>query len=80
LLLLWELFPGISSLGGGVFLPVLSKALVGGLLGAAIMEIFLIGGEIWQVIHWHSVILVLLEASANISQAVLNLKRAPKLS
>ena len=43
------------------------------------MEIFLIGGEIWQVIHWHSVILVLLEASANISQAVLNLKKGPQI-
>lgn len=36
------------------------QALMGGLLGAALVEVSLIGGQIQQVIHWHSVILVFL--------------------
>lgn len=33
-----------------------SHALIGGLLGASIIDSFLIRGQIWQVIHWHNLI------------------------
>ncbi|MEA3485605.1 MAG: inorganic phosphate transporter [Candidatus Aerophobetes bacterium] len=33
-----------------------SHALIGGLLGASIIDSFLIGHHIWQVVHWHNLI------------------------
>jgi len=37
-----------------------SQALVGGLLGAALIEIFVLGGKMWQVIHWYNIIIILI--------------------
>lgn len=37
-----------------------SQALVGGLIGAALIEIFFLGGKIWQVIHWHNIVIILI--------------------
>jgi len=61
LISIWAIFTGLA---GAIIWNLLtwwwgfpsssSHALIGGLVGAAIIDSFLLKGQIWQVIHWYN--------------------------
>ncbi|MEA3485155.1 MAG: inorganic phosphate transporter [Candidatus Aerophobetes bacterium] len=67
LISIWTIFAGLA---GAIIWNLItwwwgfpsssSHALIGGLLGAAIIDSFLISHQIWQVIHWHNLIWILI--------------------